>query len=92
MEKSQVPSPTFMVLDEYVLDPAGESWSLSAGAMTAMGSRSQPKPARRGSSERLWTMGDGISTARVRIEECRGGDAGMRRESGAMGEASFGRG
>ena len=43
--KSQVPSPTVMVLDEYELDPAGERWSLSAGAMTAMGSQGQPKPA-----------------------------------------------
>lgn len=32
--KSQVPSPTVIVFDEYELDPGGER--LSAGAMTAI--------------------------------------------------------
>ncbi len=34
LEKSHVPSPTVIVLDEYELDPGGDK--VSAGAMTAM--------------------------------------------------------
>ena len=57
--------------------------------MTAMGSLSQPKPALRVVGT---AMGDGRSDVdgAVRTEECRGCDAGMRRVSETIGEASFG--